>query len=140
MTLAINDELFEKIKREYPEVKFMTRDDNLHIMDISSRYVTDDPCEEALCWFNNGKGCILGEDKPFDCNAWPLCVMRKDDMLVIALSPECPVISSKPLSEIQKIVDDGAGARMFEYAEKNPAFIHEYTEGWHVLKILKKEE
>lgn len=64
MTLAINDELFEKIKREYPEVKFMTRDDNLHIMDISSRYVTDDPCEEALCWFNKGKGCILGEDKP----------------------------------------------------------------------------
>ncbi len=89
--------LLEKLKRQYPFAKFKVFDNSATI-DISGRYRTNDLSEEALCWFNEGKGCILGEDKPFECSVWPLRVMRMGKILVVVLSSGCRVIASKPVS------------------------------------------
>ncbi|MBQ7187098.1 MAG: hypothetical protein IJR91_05645 [Ruminococcus sp.] len=47
------------------------------------------------------RGCIMGDSKPFECRIWPLRVMRREDRLVIALSPLCPVINLKPIEEVK---------------------------------------
>jgi len=130
----------EKLKKNFPgqKAKFKFFDDFATI-NIDDCYKTDDPEEEAPCWFNNGKGCILGEDKPFECSVWPLRLMRKDNKLVITLSLGCKVVCSKPLSKIQEILDDGLDKKLLEYAKKVPAFIKEYSENYIVLKTLEED-
>ena len=137
-TPRFDRELLDKLRRKYPQAKFKLDGEEATI-DIAGRYRTTDPEEEALCWFNEGKGCILGEDKPFECAVWPLRVMRKGSQLVIVLSPGCRVISSKPLSEIQRLVDEGLGDKMFDYAAKFPAFVRDYREDYPILKVLEEE-
>ena len=127
----------EKLKKIFPEAEFKFFGD-LATINIDDCYKTTDPEEEALCWFNKGKGCILGNDKPFDCSVWPLRVMRKNNELVIALSSGCKVICSKPLSKIKKILDDGLEEKLLEYAKRFPAFVKDYREDYVVLKTLKE--
>ena len=127
-----------ELQRKYPRAKFKPAD-GVFTVDLDGRYRTDDSKEEALCWFNEGKGCILGKDKPFECAVWPLRVMRKDGCLVIVLSPGCRVLSSKPLSVIQQLVDDGLGAKIFEHARKIPEYVRDYKEGYPVLDLSEEE-
>ena len=132
-TPMFEPELAEELSRRYPYARF--RDvDGYSTVDLSGRYSTDDPDEEALCWFNEGHGCILGDSKPFECSAWPLRVMRRNGRLVVALSPGCRVVSSRPVEEIQRLVDEGTGEKMFAYARKVPAFVREYREDYIILK------
>ena len=127
-----------ELQRKYPRAKFKPVD-GVFTIDIDGCYRTDDSEEEALCWFNEGKGCILGKDKPFECAVWPLRVMRKDGCLVIVLSPGCRVLSSKPLSVIRQLVDDGLGAKIFEHARKIPEYVRDYKEGYPVLDLSEEE-
>ncbi|MBQ7593135.1 MAG: hypothetical protein IJU48_02130 [Synergistaceae bacterium] len=125
--------LLEKLKRKYPFAKFKVYGDYA-TMDLSGRYKTDDPEEEALCWFNEGKGCILGEDKFFECAIWPLSLMQKGSQLVIALAPNCKALSSKR-EEMQKLVDEELGEKMFVHAEKFPLSVKDYREDYYILKV-----
>lgn len=144
----LDSELLEKIKREYPEAKLKIRSSyvgneqvDAWTLDLDGLYRTDDPEEEVPCWFNHGKGCILGEDEPFDCKTWPLRVMLKDEKLVITItfSPACKVLSTKPLSEIQNLVTSGLGRKMFEFAKRYPGFILDYKEHDHDPVLMEDE-
>ena len=129
----------QKLERIYPHAKFRQVNDSTYTIDLSGRYQTDDPNEEVLCWFNEGKGCVLTEDKPLDCSAWPLRLMRKDGALIIALSPGCRVISSKPVAEVMQVIDDELCRKMLAYAEKFPSYVKDFKEDYQVLKILTEE-
>lgn len=84
------------------------------------------------------KGCTLSyEDKPFDCKIWPLRIMKKDDEYVIALTPTCPSIGKEPSDELQKLVDDGLGDVIYDYAKTHPFIIKDYKEGFPVLMVRK---
>ncbi|MBR1485735.1 MAG: hypothetical protein IJ597_00585, partial [Synergistaceae bacterium] len=124
-TALIDEELLEKLKKRYPDAKFKFVN-GYYTVDLDGLYKTDDPEEEALCYFNNGKGCILGEDKPFECRVWPLRVLKKDRDLVIAFSDGCPVFARKSMSEIRELLSGGLGKKLLDYAKKFPAFIKEY--------------
>ncbi len=104
-------------------------------MQLQGKYSTDDPAEEAACEFlDEEKGCVLGEeDKPFDCKIWPLRIMKKDDMLVIALTPTCPAISSLPGGVMKQLVGDGLGQQIYDYAKQHPFIVKEYREGFEVM-------
>ena len=104
-------------------------------MQLEYKYKTDDSEEEAACEFlDPQKGCILSnEDKPFDCKIWPLRIMNKDGKLVIALTPTCPALGERPSESMQRLVDDGLGQKMYEYALEHPFMIKEYHEGFPVL-------
>ena len=135
-TPCFDNQTVSRLLRSHPNAKFRPVDQHTQTIDLISRYKTDNPDEEVLCWFNEGKGCILGEDKPLDCDAWPLRLMRKDGQLVIALSPGCKVISAKPLTEVMQVIDDELCRKMLDYAEKFPSYVKNYIEGYRVLKIL----
>ena len=136
-TPLIDSELLEKLRRNYPEAKFKTLNGAVTVK-LDDLYRTDDPEEEALCWFNKGKGCVLGDDEPFECKVWPLRVMRKDSRLVIAFSEGCHIFSAKSLDEIREIVDEELSEKMLEYAKKFPAYVKDYRENYRVIKILEE--
>ncbi len=135
-TPLFDSELLAKLTKLYPSAKFKPVDEVTATVDLEERYVSNDPEEEAPCWFNEGKGCILGDDKPFECKSWPLRVMRmKDGRLVIALSLGCKTVSKKPLDEVKRLAEELSG-EMMNYARKCPAYIKDYREGYPVLKTL----
>ena len=139
-TPRFEPQLLERLRRDYPEAKFrkvstLAGKDSWTI-DLSGRYKTDDPDEEVLCWFNHGKGCILGEDEPFDCKTWPVQLMDKDGELVIVLTPTCPVVSPKPIEEVRALVDSGLAKKMLEYASRFPEYVRDYYEGHKDRPVL----
>ncbi len=105
-------------------------------VDYTGKYATDNEDEEAACAFlDSDKGCVLSdEDKPLDCKIWPLRIMKKGDEVVIALTPTCPAINKYPLEVMKKLVNDGLGDKIYEYAKSHPYIIKEYREGFPVLK------
>ena len=108
----------------------------MHLQDM---YKTDDENEEVKCLFLDSEtGCTLSyEDKPFDCKIWPLRIMKKDDEYVIALTPTCPAINKVSPKDMQKLVDDGLGEVIYDYAKKHPFIIKDYKEGFPVLMSRK---
>lgn len=85
------------------------------------------------------KGCMLGEDKPFDCRIWPFRVMEDPDkrFRMITVSPVCPEIYDRPLSQLSEFVKKKLENTIFEYAEKNPEIIKEYIEGYPILAFKR---
>lgn len=109
-------------------------------MNLGKCYRTDDSEEEAACYFlDSSRGCVLpNEDKPFDCKIWPLRIMRKDDRLVIALTPTCPAINKVGEETMRQLAEDGLGETIYEYAAKHPFIIKEYKEGFPILMEFAK--
>ena len=137
--LFYSEEL-ESIRKEYPNARFKTLDDNSVTVDLDGGYLTDDPDEEVLCPFNKN-GCILNsEQKPFDCSIWPLRIMRKDKSLVIALTPTCPAIGKKPLNVMRELVSGGLWDIIKEKARLHPEMIKPYREGFPILAEYEERE
>ncbi len=86
------------------------------------------PDGNAYCPMLVGKGCILGDEKPFDCKIWPFRVMRKKNgKLVLALSTDCPSVATIPSKDLNNFLNSGFADMVFNEAEKNPAIIKDYV-------------
>lgn len=104
-------------------------------LNYDGKYLTDSEDEEAACAFlHSEKGCVLNdEEKPFDCKIWPLRIMKKDEQIVIALTPTCPAINSYPANIMEELVRDGLGQKIYNYAKEHPYIIKNYRENFPVL-------
>ena len=87
---------------------------------------------------DNEKGCILGDDKPFDCRIWPLRVMALNETKVITLSPVCPTMNEKSIKELTKTANELAD-QIFEYADENPEAVKPYLDGYPILVVEGKK-
>lgn len=84
------------------------------------------------------KGCILEDNKPFDCQIWPFRIMALNDTRVITLSPVCPVVQTRPLCDIQAVAKEIA-PEIFAYADENPAAVKPYLEGYPIMVVEEKK-
>lgn len=97
-TPVINDELKEKILEIKPQQKFITKDNNY----LFRMEEADDGL--FYCPMLSEKGCVLGDEKPFDCRIWPFRVMKYEDRLLITISPICPSLFNTPLNDIMEFL------------------------------------
>ena len=81
---------------------------------------------------DHDKGCIMGEEKPFDCRIWPFRVMDLNGTRVIALSTVCPVVQTRPLSVIQAVAKELA-PQIFAYADRAPFAVKKYISGYPIM-------
>lgn len=81
-------------------------------------------------------GCILGDEKPFDCKIWPYRIMNFKGSRVITVCPVCSEIYNRPLSEIEEFLENGLAEKIDEYSVKNPEIIKEYDSSYPILKVL----
>lgn len=130
----------EILKEKYPQAKFKMNKDCSFTIDLDSLYKTEQTEEEAVCWFLNAEnGCSLTNgDKPFDCSIWPFRLMKKENQLVIALTPTCPAVNKIPLDALKKFVIENLATKIFEYGQQNPFVIKEYKDGFPVI-ITKQD-
>ena len=78
------------------------------------------------------RGCLLGDNKPFECRIWPFKVMSFEGRRVIAMSHICPRLFSKPLSELHALAAELAPA-IFAEADRTPQIVRPYTTGYVIL-------
>lgn len=103
--------------------------------DLSDKYLTDDPDEEAPCpYLDPNRGCILStEEKPWDCKIWPLRVVRQTDgEVTVALTPTCPAINKLDIDKVRTFVNEELRASLLDYADEHPYLIKDIKEGWHI--------
>ena len=132
---VINREEMENLKAIYSEIKFkkVKRNDcDGYIFDMENDYSGDDPLEEIPCPFNKN-GCILGENKLFECAVWPFRAMKKNNDIVIAFCVDCPFFVKTDLQKIESLLKNGLGKKILDYAKKFPASVKDYKENYHVF-------
>lgn len=107
------------------------------VCDLTGKYKTDDPEEEAPCPFlDPSSGCVLSkEDKPFECSAWPLRYMRMNDgSLKVCLTPTCPSVSKVDLDIMKKETKKTWHNAFSDYATDHPYIIKDYRDGFIELE------
>lgn len=97
--------------------------------------------ELSYCPMLTETGCVLKDNKPFDCRVWPFRVNRiSDNLCAITVSPVCESVSSLPLNKLRDFLfDDRKGESladtMFSYVKTSPDNIKPYIENYPILAI-----
>ncbi len=124
------DELKQFIEKEYPDMKLVSR---------GGEYVFDmqfDGDKVIYCPALTEKGCMLGDNKPFDCRIWPFRVNDLNGMKVITVSPVCGEVSALPLKALTEFVQtDGFAEMLFQTAKAHPDMVKPYINGYPVVAV-----
>lgn len=128
-TPIITKPLHDKILGEYnPKQKFIKKD-NCYILDMPK----DESDDLYYCsMLDRNSGCILKDDKPFDCKIWPFRVMDFNGVNVITLSPVCPVVKTRSLEDLSSFIETIAPT-IFQQANDQPEIIKPYIKGYPIL-------
>ena len=124
----------ENLRKKYPEVQFKyVKRNNCagYVADMENNYKIGE--EEIPCPFNKN-GCILGEDKPFECAVWPFRAMKFVNKIVVAFCKDCPILAKKSFKEIESLLESGLAEKILNYSQKFPAYIKDYRENYHVCE------
>lgn len=126
----IPDAMKKELEKRFPDLKF-------HPHGACWMFQVE-PDEEGLyrCPMHSEQGCILGDQKPFDCLIYPFCIMRWDSRLVISLTSECAAAYNKPLAQMMDVLEQGLADRIFAEAKANPDFVRDFVDGAVILKML----
>ncbi|MBR1392291.1 MAG: hypothetical protein IJ561_00485 [Ruminococcus sp.] len=134
-TPVITDEVRERITALLPGQRFITKG-GCSLLRLDREGEEDVyPC--AL--LDKSKGCLLGDEKPFECRIWPLRIMRLGEVRVIALSTVCPVVAKKPVELISKVCE-GIAPELFRQADLCPELVKPYEEGFPILAVEPRPE
>ena len=91
------------------------------------------------CPLLTDKGCILGSNKPFDCESWPYYIMKKDDEYVITISKDCPVINNIDENKLKEFAEKKMKDISINIIKKYPDMITNYNRDLKILYSIKKE-
>ena len=130
-TPLFDRECCEKIKALRPGTRFVHREGGF-------LFLPEVDYDQFRCPALGGNGCVLGDEKPFDCRIWPLMLMEKEGRTVIALSPVCETVAGKPAGAVMELLQGGLSRTIFAYAEKFPGAVRAYREGYPVLAEAQK--
>lgn len=133
-TPVIVPELRERILKEIePETRFLSKGD-------CSLFRLENPDSEGIfyCPMLRENGCVLGEQKPFDCAVWPFRVMEVSGRRAITVAPICPAVTALPLSRLLEFVGSGLADELFRYADMHSEIVKPYEGGYPVLMFEKE--
>ncbi|MDR0946657.1 MAG: hypothetical protein LBM87_02770 [Ruminococcus sp.] len=146
-TPVLTDNLREYITDNYPGVRMTKRPNgepgSLFIMEETSEFVVfeDEEITRYNCPMLTENGCILGDNKPFECAIWPYRIMHKNGVYFISLSTLCkPILDNSMKSLLSKLTTGGLKQQIVEYARENPCIIKEYKDGYPILMILSEQD
>lgn len=127
-TPVFNEEIKNRIKQLRPDTEFVTKDggyifkaDNIGADQLFS------------CPALTETGCMLGDDKPFDCRIWPYRIMKVGGRRAITIASICDELYNRPLSQLVGFLKEGLAEAIFSYADSHPEIVKPYYEGYPVL-------
>lgn len=127
-TPVFTDDVKERIREKKPSAQFVPKDGGWI---FKAEKLTDD--QLFSCPALTEKGCMLGDDKPFDCRIWPYRIMNVGGRPAITIASICEEMYSRPLSQLVDFLKEGLAETIFDYAEEHPEIVKPYYEGYPVL-------
>lgn len=127
-TPVFTDEIRDRILAEKPEAEFISKDGG-YIFKAKEL----DENELFSCPALTETGCMLGDDKPFDCRIWPYRIMNVGGRRAITIASICDELYNRPLSQLVGLLKDDLAADIFAYANAHPEIVKPYYEGYPVL-------
>ena len=132
-TPVFTSENVERIREIFPDSEFIAKKGGF----IYRIKVLSD-MDGFTCPALAENGCILGDDKPFDCKIWPFCIMNVGGRRAITIAHICDEMFSRPLSELVGFLKNGLADEIFAFADLNPDIVRPYYEGYPVLLFERK--
>ncbi len=87
------------------------------------------------CPLLTSNGCILKERRPFDCQSWPLYIMKENNQYYITISNDCSTMNKVDKRKIIQYIEKDFLKTAKYIIKNNPDMITEYNRN---LKILYK--
>lgn len=127
-TPVFTPELCEKIRLVRPDVQFVSKDGGYI-------FKAEELNEDQLfsCPALTESGCMLGDEKPFDCRIWPYRIMDVGGRRAITIASICEELYERPLSQLVGFLKEGLAETIFRYADIHPEIVKPYYEGYPVL-------
>ena len=134
-TPVFTEYICERIRYAKPDAEFVAKDDGF-IFKVKEL----DENELFSCPALTENGCMLGDDKPFDCRIWPYRIMYVGGRRAITIASICEEMYNRPLSQLTDFLKDGLADKIFEYARRHPEIVKPYYEGYPVLLFEKTDK
>ena len=131
-TPVFDEATVKRITAERPEAGFVRKDGGF----ISKIGPLDDE-QLFSCPALTPNGCMLGDDKPFDCRIWPYRIMEVGRRRAITIASICDELYNRPLSQLVGFLKEGLAEEIFRYADAHPEIVKPYYEGYPVLMFEK---
>lgn len=127
-TPLFEEETMAKVRSAFPDAKFAKKGGGFA---LNSGEITDG--DLFSCPALTDSGCMLGDDKPFDCRIWPFRIMNRDGQRVIAVSSLCSAVYGQSHDELRAFLKEGLAEEIFTYADKFPEAVHDLYDNYTVL-------
>lgn len=127
------------MKRQKTSWKLLDRVRNLSGLKIRILQSAENFPDDEIFYcpaLDKNTGCILGDEKPFDCKIWPYRVMNFKGSKVITVCPVCGEIFSRPLRELVDFLECGLAVKIDEYSNEHPDIVKDYDFSYPILKVL----
>ena len=133
-TPVFTKELSEKIAESRPGTRFVSKDGGyiFRVEEFGSDGLFRCPALTEM-------GCMLGDEKPFDCRIWPYRIMELGGRRVIAIASICEELYNRPLSQLVEFLKEGLAETIFSYADSHPEIVKPYYEGYPILLVEKEK-
>lgn len=135
-TPVVSGALKDKITAEHSDIRFIFKGDSKDSFLFVCRNETIGGEDLYVCpALDHGKGCVLDDNKPFDCRIWPYRIMEFEGRQAITVASICPDMYSKPLKSLIDELKNGLADEIFDYADKNPDIVKPYQDGYPILLV-----
>lgn len=132
-TPVFTEDVRNKIQLAKPDAEFIRKDGG-YIFKVGE--IGED--QLFSCPALTEKGCMLGDEKPFDCRIWPYRIMEVGGRRAITIASICDELYNRPLSQLTEFLREGLADIIFAYADDHPEIVKPYYEGYPVLMFEKE--
>jgi len=81
-------------------------------------------------------GCLMGEDKPIECAAWPFSISKRGKELLLVLEHSCPELNKKEkLEKAKAFALKVIAPALLEYSKQNIDTLREYDEKNEIIAL-----
>lgn len=127
-TPVFTEEIRRNIQSVKPDTEFVPKDGGFTFL---AKELKDG--ELFSCPALTENGCMLGDDKPFDCRIWPYRIMEIGGKRAITIASICEEMYNRPLSQLTEFLKNGLAEEIFRYADSHPEIVKPYCSGYPIL-------
>ena len=129
-TPVLSQEIKNNAEKILPDAEFVSKGTRSYLFRIRE-FDEDDLFRCPL--LDQSKGCMLGTEKPFDCQIWPFRIMELDGRQAITIAPICDAMMAQPIGNLLSFLKEGLAETIFDYAAENPDVVKTYDSMYPVL-------
>ncbi|MDE6730846.1 MAG: hypothetical protein K2J71_08765 [Oscillospiraceae bacterium] len=113
----------EQCRTILPELEFISKGTESYLFRIRK---TNPDGLFACPVLDPESGCLLGDQKPFDCQIFPFQIVTIQNRHAIVLSRLCDAMMNTPVRKLTDFLEQELAEKIFSYAQEHPDVIRYY--------------